>query len=174
MHNASNTSSDCSCPYSREESLRRADLRSTMSTIGRFRVSSTPSASMHTPFEDSLSDTHSNYLSIDMTHEMVKDKPAHISRVLALKTSINKMKNQHEATHELLQDLIDRLGPMQALNMHSPIQRPPSTTTSSAGQRNISLKPALPLDFSGDRNAGKVFLISCQTYIQLCPEPFDN
>ncbi len=129
---------------------------------------------MHMPFEGSLTDTHSDYLSIDMTHEMVKDKPAHIGQVLALKTSINKMKSWHEATHELLQDLIDRLGPMQALNMHSPIQRPPSTTTSSAGQRNISLKPALPLDFSGDRNAGKVFLISCQTYIQLCPEPFDN
>src|SRR6266511_3017249 len=106
MHNASNTSSDCSCPYSREESLRRADLRSTMSTIGRFRVSSTPSASMHTPFEDSLSDTCSDYLSINMTHEMVEDKPAHISQVLTLETSVDEMKSWHEATHELLQNLI--------------------------------------------------------------------
>ena len=76
---------------------------------------------MHTPFTDSLSDTCSDYLSIDMTHEMVEDEPTHISRVLALKTSVDKMKSRHEATHELLQNLINRLGPAQALNAHSPV-----------------------------------------------------
>ena len=68
-----------------------------------------------------------------MMHEMVKDEPVHIGQVLALETSVNEMKSQHEATHELLQNLIDRLGPMQALNAHSPVQRPPSTTASSTG-----------------------------------------
>ena len=121
----------------------------------------TPSASTYAPFKDSLSDARSDYLSINMTHEMVEDEPTHIGRVLALETSINKMNSHHEATHELLQDLIDRLGPTQALNACSPVRRPPSTTTSSAGQRSISLKLPLPPDFSGDRNAGKVFLMSC-------------
>src|SRR6266540_7423884 len=173
MHNTSNTSLDCSCPYSRKESLRRADPQSTTSTIGRFRVSSTPSASTHAPFEDSISstpsasthapfedsisDTRSDYLSIDMMHKMVEDESAHISRVLALKTSLDKVKSQHKATHELLQNLINRLGPVHALNMHSPIRRPSSTAASSAGQRNISLKPALSPNISGDRSTGKVF-----------------
>jgi len=152
---------DHSCPYSRKESLRRADPQSTTSTIGQFRVSSTPSTSIHAPFEDSLSNAHSDYLSIDMMHEMAEDEPVHIGRVLTLKTSVNKMKSRHEATHELLQNLIDRLSPTQALNVHSPVQRPLSTTASSTGQRNISLKPALPPDFSGDRNVGKAFLMSC-------------
>ena len=92
---------------------------------------------------------------------MVKDESVHIGRVLALETSLDKMKSWHKATHELLQNLIDRLDPAQALNVHSPVQRPPSTAASSAGQRNISLKPALPPDFSGDRNVGKAFLMSC-------------
>ena len=52
---------------------------------------------------------------------MVKDKPAHIGQVLALKTSVDEMRSQHEAIHELLQNLIDRLGPVQALNAHSPV-----------------------------------------------------
>ena len=100
---------------------------------------------------------------------MANDEPAHIGRVLALETSFDKMKSRHEATHELLQSLINRLGPT-----HSPVQRPPSTTASSAGRKNLSLKPALPPDFSGDRSTGKVFLTSCQTYIRLCLKAFDN
>src|SRR6266540_166661 len=31
-----------------------------------------------------------------------------------------------------------------------------------------------PPNFSGDRSAGKVFLMSCRTYIRLCPDPFDD
>ena len=73
------------------------------------------------PFEDSLFDTRSDYLSINMMHEMVKDESAHISQVLALETFLDEMKSRHEATYELLQNLIDRLGPAQALNVHSPI-----------------------------------------------------
>src|SRR6266498_280551 len=104
MHNTSNTSSDHSCPYSRKESLRRADPRSTTSIIGRFRVSSTPSASMHAPFEDSLSNAHIDYLLINMTYEMIEGESAHISQVLTLETSLDEMKSRHEATHELLQN----------------------------------------------------------------------
>ena len=73
------------------------------------------------PFEDSLSNASSDYLSIDMTHKMVEDESAYISQVLTLKTSVDEMKSWHEATHELLQNLIDRLSPAQALNVHSPV-----------------------------------------------------
>ena len=109
-----------------------------------------------------------------MTHEMAEDEPDHIGRVIALEASIDEMKSQNDATHELLQSLVERLGPAQAQNAQSPVRRPPSTTTPSAGRRNISLKPALPPDFSGDRNAGKAFLTSCRTYMRLCPEAFED
>ena len=56
-----------------------------------------------------------------MTHKMVKDEPAHVGQVLILKTSVNEMKSWHKATYELLQNLIDRLSPTQALNAHSPM-----------------------------------------------------
>ena len=59
---------------------------------------------MHVPFKDSLSNARSDYLSINMMHEIVEDKPAHIGRVLALETSVNEMKSWHKATHELLQN----------------------------------------------------------------------
>ncbi|HEX9430181.1 MAG TPA: hypothetical protein VF944_07355, partial [Candidatus Bathyarchaeia archaeon] len=109
-----------------------------------------------------------------MMHEMAEDEPVHIGRVLALENSFDDMRSRHEATHELLQSLIDRLGPAQAQNAQSPVRRPPSTTTSSAGRKHLSLKPALPPDFSGDRSTGKVFLTSCRTYIRLCPEAFED
>ena len=48
---------------------------------------------MHVPFEDSLSNARSNYLSIEMMHEMADDEPAHVGRVLTLETSFNKMKS---------------------------------------------------------------------------------
>ncbi len=49
-----------------------------MSTIGQFGVSLTSPASVHASFEDSLSDAHSDYLSIEMTHEMAEDEPVHM------------------------------------------------------------------------------------------------
>ena len=110
-----------------------------------------------------------------MTHEMIDDEPAHIGRLVALETSVDEMKSQHEATHVLLQSILERLGPAQAQKAPPPVRKPPTTTTtSSAGRRNASLKPALPPDFSGDRKMGKAFLTSCRTYIRLCPEAFED
>ena len=37
-----------------------------------------------------------------------------------------------------------------------------------------SLKPALPLEFDGDRTKGMAFLNSCQVYIHLCPNSFTD
>ena len=109
-----------------------------------------------------------------MTHEMVEDEPSYIGRVTALEASIDEMRSRHDATHELLQSLVERLGPAQAQKAPSPVRRPTTTTTSSAGRRNVSLKPALPPDFSGDRKMGKAFLTSCRTYMRLCPEAFED
>jgi len=50
---------------------------------------------------------------------------------------------------------------------------PPSIPT-PAGQKKISLKPSVPLDFDGDRSAGKAFLTSCRTYIRLQSEAFND
>jgi len=50
----------------------------------------------------------------------------------------------------------------------------PSIPASSARRKKLALKPSFPPDFSGDRAAGKAFLTSCQTYIRLCPEAFED
>jgi hypothetical protein len=109
-----------------------------------------------------------------MTHEMNDDEPVHIGRVIALEASLDEMRDRHDATHELLRSLVERLGPAQAQNAQSPTRRTPSTTNPSASRRNPSLKPALPPDFSGDRKTGKAFLTSCRTYMRLCPEAFED
>src|SRR5205807_5809142 len=109
------------------------------------------------------------------------DDAAHIGRVLALETAMDEMKSQNEATHHLLQSVLDRLSPLQAQNAPDRI-RPPSANSirsspipaSSAGRKKNFLKPSAPSEFDRSRSAGKAFLTSCQTYIHLCPESFDD
>jgi len=60
--------------------------------------------------------------------------------------------------------------PTWQLTSHQPTPIP----ASSAGQKKISLKPSNPSKFNGDQAKGKEFLMSCQTYIHLCPDAFDN
>ena len=57
-----------------------------------------------------------------------------------------------------------------------PARRSPtlSIPASSAGWKTLALKPSFPPEFSGDQAAGKAFLTSCQTYICLCPEAFED
>jgi len=48
---------------------------------------------------------------------MIDDQPVHMNRVAAIEATMEEMKSQHEATHQLLQNLIARLGPAQAQNV---------------------------------------------------------
>jgi len=112
---------------------------------------------------------------------MIEDQPVHMDCVRAIEATMEEMKSQHEATHQLLQDILTRLGPAQAQNVQDPLPtRPacgsptPSIPASSAGQKKLALKPSFPPDFSGDQAAGKAFLTSCRTYIRLCPEAFED
>jgi len=112
---------------------------------------------------------------------MIEDQPVHMDRVRAIEATMDAMKSQHEATHQLLQDVLARLGPAQAQNVQDPLPtRParrsptPSIPASSAGRKKLALKPSFPPDFSGDQAARKAFLTSCQTYICLCPEAFED
>ena len=112
---------------------------------------------------------------------MIEDQPVRMDRVCAIEVTMDEMKSQHEATHQLLQDVLARLSPTQAQNMQDPLPtRPacesptPSIPASSAGWKKLTLKPSFPPDFSGDWAAGKAFLTSCRTYIRLCPEAFQD
>jgi len=89
--------------------------------------------------------------------DMIEDQPVHMDRVHAIEATMDEMKSQHEATHQLLQDVLARLGPAQAQNIQDPLPtRPacgsptPSIPASSAGQKKLALKPSFPPDFSGD------------------------
>ena len=48
----------------------------------------------------------------------------HIGCILALETAMDEMKSQNEATHHLLQSVLDRLGPLQAQNAPDRIRLP--------------------------------------------------
>ena len=104
-----------------------------------------------------------------------------MDRVVAIEATMDEMKSQHEATHQLLQDLLARLGPTPAQNVQDPPPTPParhsptpSIPASSAGRKKLALKPSFPPEFSGDQAAGKAFLTSCRTYIRLCSEAFED
>ena len=52
---------------------------------------------------------------------MFEDSPVHIDRILAIKATVDDMRSRNEATHRLLQGVLDRLGPAQAQNVPDPI-----------------------------------------------------
>ena len=113
--------------------------------------------------------------------DMIEDQPVHMDHVRAIEATMDEMKSQHKATHQVLQDVFARLGPAQAQNVQDPLPThpargspTPSIPTSSASRKKLTLKPSFPPDFSGDRAAGKAFLTSCRTYIRLCPEVFKD
>ena len=94
-------------------------------------------------------------------------------RVLAIEYALEEVKGLNKATQQSLQALLERLGPAPALNMQASLRCIPPIPT-SAGRKKISLKPSPPLHFDGDRSAGKVFLMSCRTYIRLRSEAFND
>jgi len=84
---------------------------------------------------------------------MTDDQPVH-----AIEATMDEMKSQHKATHQLLQDILTRPGPTQAQNVQDPLQLThparrsptPSIPASSAGWKKLALKPSFPPEFSGD------------------------
>ena len=49
-----------------------------------------------------------------------------MDRVVAIEATMDEMKSQHEATHQLLQDILARLGPTQAQNVQDPLPTRPA------------------------------------------------
>jgi hypothetical protein len=103
-------------------------------------------------------------------------------RVSNLERTVDEVRSQGEANQALLRELLLKLGPALAPQPNAPTHtQPPATSrpltpiptnyTPSAGRKTI-LRPSVPTDFDGDRAKGKAFLMSCRTYIRLCPEAF--
>jgi len=61
--------------------------------------------------------------------DMLEDSPIHVNRILAIEATVDDMRSQNEATHRLLQDVLNKLGPAQARNVPDPRQRPVLTYT---------------------------------------------
>ena len=53
--------------------------------------------------------------------DMFKNSLVHVDRILAIEATVDGMRSQNEATHRLLQDVLDKLGPAQAQNVPDPI-----------------------------------------------------
>jgi len=55
--------------------------------------------------------------------DIFEDSPVHVNHILAIEAMVDNMRSQNKATHRLLQDVLDKLGPAQARNMPNPWQR---------------------------------------------------
>jgi len=53
--------------------------------------------------------------------DMLEDSLIHIGCILAIEATVDDMRSQNEATHRLLQDVLDKLSPTQARNVPNPI-----------------------------------------------------
>ena len=101
--------------------------------------------------------------------DMMDDEPVPLNdRVATLERTVDEVKSQGEATHELLQELLLKLGPVLAPPINAPTEtrppvlpRPPTpipmNSTPSAGRKTL-LRPSVPTDFDGDWTKGKTFL----------------
>lgn len=107
--------------------------------------------------------------------------PANADRLFSLEKSLEQMESNNEATHKVLTELLDKMNaappaaiPKQPTNTRRPNRHHSNTSILSAGRKKLSLKPSTPSEFGGDHTKGKVFLMSCRTYIRLCPEAFED
>ena len=92
--------------------------------------------------------------------DMVHDGPVNVGHLIALESTVDGLRSQNEATLAVLQDILSRLGPALALNVQALLHYTPPIPAST-GWKKIPLKPSPPLDFDGERSAGKAFLMSC-------------
>jgi hypothetical protein len=102
--------------------------------------------------------------------------------LFSLESTVDSMMSQSEATKNLLQTILERLGPAPGLlndNRPNPTGWPQSCPptpipTLAVGQKKTLLKPSAPLEFNGDHAKGTAFLTSCRTYIHLFLEAFED
>jgi hypothetical protein len=113
---------------------------------------------------------------------MSEDHPFPTDCLSSLKSTVDSMMSQNEATKNLLQTILERLGPMLGLLNESrpsptgwPQSRPPTPIpTPALGWKKTLLKPSATSEFDSDHATGKAFLTSCWTYICLCLEGFED
>jgi len=92
--------------------------------------------------------------------DMIHDGPVNVGHLITLESTVDGLRSQNEATLTVLQDILSRLSPAPALNVQAPLHYTPPIPA-SAGWKKIPLEPSPPLDFDGERSAGKAFLTSC-------------
>jgi len=91
-------------------------------------------------------------------------------RITSLEQTLTEMLAKEADTQNKLDILISRL-PMST-DPISPTPDIPLQPRDLVKKRKV--RPASPPDFDGDCTKGLAFLNSCQTYVQLCPEEFEN
>ena len=101
---------------------RELSFRYIPHTIGHFghpldSFASACASNPKDPLSTHDSDSHSIYM---LPSDMFDDNMVHIDCILSIKTMIDDMQSQNKAAHQLLQDIIARLGPTLAENVHHP------------------------------------------------------
>jgi hypothetical protein len=166
-----------------KDPLRELILSNDAHTIGHFGLPSDSSALAYAPSKNPLSPLNSDYHFAHMPQsKMSKDSPVPTDHLSTPESTVDSMMSQSEGTKNLLNTILERLGPALGLlnatasnptgwlESHPPIPIP----TPTAGWKKTLLKSSTPSEFDSNCTKGKMFLTSCWTYIPLCLESFDN
>ena len=89
-------------------------------------------------------------------------------RVSSLKGAVTAMEHK-------LNQILDTISRLPTVTVTPPSVIPDMLSNPEPKPRKACQpKPATPPEFDGDCKKGLTFLNSCQTYIRLCPEEFDD
>ena len=106
---------------------------------------------------------------------MINDSPVHINHIIAIESAMDKIKASTKLCTNCCNPSLTNLAPDRPkICLTRSSLRSSPIPTSSAGRKKNFLKPSAPSEFNGNCSTGKAFLISCQTYICLCLELFED
>ena len=99
------------------------------------------------PPENPLSRPASDYQFPPMSpSDMIDDRLVSMNCIITIEATMDEMKSQHEATHQMLQDVLTRLSPVPTRDVQDPLLTCPASRSptqsipaSSASQKKLAL-----------------------------------
>ena len=94
--------------------------------------------------------------------------------VITLEETVAKLQARDVETQTKLDLLLASIAQLTQTKTNTPEPLAPVPSLSTEPSRTRTARPAVPMDFDGDRVKGMAFLNACQTYIRLCPKEFPD
>ena len=101
-------------------------------------------------------------------------------RVVQLEGAVAALESRYADTRSKLDQILDTVARLAQNMTEQPtpnpivVDQPNALPQTENPPKTRKAKPASPPEFDGERTKGLAFLNSCQTYIRLCPEEFQD